>query len=154
MGDAYQRLDQYAAQALDCTYNEMTHFREMIQNHDSNCFIKCLTKIRCCNRVYTYFNQKEIILYYDMVNNFIDCSKEVKSHLADFNKDTTGSAHDLMEKEISNISKEVNFHIKQAETIINHDMKEFFREIIKSVSHRRAVYFVLTQTAQYVQHQL
>jgi hypothetical protein len=29
MPEAFKRLDEYAASALDCTYKEMTHFKEM-----------------------------------------------------------------------------------------------------------------------------
>jgi len=154
--DAWEILDNSIAHSLDFTsqgLRDSMYVMDHMKAGGLQWFANKCCKCSCMRGVRIKLMFQNILMKYVCLTSFNESSTKAveifKAQVEDFDEDIQ-----LAQEIIDDIDAEVHCHMEESKIMIKSEITDCFSEIIKPMTHRQALFFVLTQQKHYVQNQL
>lgn len=150
--DGFIYMDGYCAAALDNAGSKFTAWNDFKDDPSGG---EKADKMCACSNTCSAMNWA---YEFDMVKNFLECSKAVVEDMREFarndNNIITDSDHTVLNSVIEDIIKEAMVDIDDAEDYLKGRFSSGLRaQCAKFIAYRRAQFFTLTSMKHYAEHQ-
>lgn len=141
--DAWFYLDQSTAIALDNTevgLNDEEHLKRLFE---PSAFTRQLFKCHCLKYCLYRMRYNRVVIGYDCLLNFIECHKHVLKSQGKVTMQMCESKDELIKENLIDIKQEIMTKINKVDDIIKNEVRDSYREIMKPLHHKHAVYYSL-----------